>query len=85
MLSLIYAISHNQIDLNNELYVDNNIEGGWRPLHFACFKNNRKAVEILLARGADPTIKTNTGRLPIELTADESIISLLRMESNNDD
>lgn len=41
---------------------------GWTPLHFACVSEDKQLVQALLEAGADPSIRANWGRLPLDLT-----------------
>jgi ankyrin repeat protein len=40
----------------------------------SCYQNNKEMVSYLLENGADPNIKDNFGKLPIERTSDIDII-----------
>ena len=50
---------------------------GQTALHLACKENRKDLVKIFLAYGADTKIKDNNGRIPGELTTNESILELL--------
>jgi len=55
-------------------------EFGWTPLHTAAFRGNDKAVEMLLAYGADVNARTNDNELADELSdayANEFVINSL--------
>ena len=43
------------------------------PLHFAAFKKQPNAVNLLLSHGANPLVLDRKGRTPAEDTSDESI------------
>ena len=45
----------------------------WTPLHYAAARNDRKAVELLLARGADPKSRTRIDDLTTPLEEAERL------------
>ena len=45
-------------------------------LHWACKRNNAEAARVLLANGADPTIRNAEGKLPGELSTNASVRSM---------
>lgn len=51
---------------------------GWTPLHFAARQNAVKAADTLLARGADPNAHDPNGTTPLQLSAGEEVLRLLR-------
>ena len=42
-------------------------EEGFGAIHYACLQGNKKMVELLLAAGANPVLKTKAGDAPIML------------------
>ncbi|CAM9824554.1 unnamed protein product [Ectocarpus fasciculatus] len=56
-------------------------ENSWTPLHYACYKSNAAAVELLLRWGADETIVDGEG----ESAADEVGTWDPEVHSNDDD
>lgn len=59
--------------------------GGFTALHYACLNGNRKIIELLLERGADPTRKDHEGRTPREYLDDTSIHDITEMNKLMDD
>jgi ankyrin repeat protein len=56
-------------------------ERGLTALHYAAYKNDMEGAAALLAKGADPHIKDEDGRSPIDWAIsarNEAMISLLR-------
>ncbi|WP_421120255.1 ankyrin repeat domain-containing protein [Aquihabitans daechungensis] len=51
--------------------------GGVRPIHSAAHRADATMVRLLLDRGADPSVATDDGRTPAELTDDEAVLALL--------
>ena len=47
------------------------------PMHFAAFKRNPEAVEVLLGHGANTLVLDRKGRTPAEDTSDEAICSVI--------
>ncbi len=47
------------------------------PLHWACKRNHFNVAECLLNNGADSSISSNDGSLPVDLTNSEAILLLL--------
>jgi ankyrin repeat protein len=55
---------------------------GWTPLHFAVKNCHVDVARVLLDYGADPTIRDNEGRTPLDYGSDcEEIIEELRRRS----
>ena len=50
---------------------------GFAALHYAIIGNEVEIVRLLLEHGADPLAEYSTGSTPLDLTANEEIISLL--------
>jgi len=50
---------------------------GWTPLHYAAHNGNFKAVNMLLKAGADPTVRNDLGQIPLDITRNTNIRSLL--------
>ena len=46
-------------------------------MHWACKRNHFNVAECLLNNGADSSISSNDGSLPVDLTNSEAILSLL--------
>jgi ankyrin repeat protein len=58
--------------------------GGYTPLHFAARRKDRSLVEMLLAKGADPTVKNKKGLTPAdeaEKAGNKEIAELLRLKA----
>jgi len=45
-------------------------EGGFTPLHGASAEGNVEMVQLLLAHGADPNARSDTGKTPADLARD---------------
>eukprot|EP00794_Sanderia_malayensis_P010990 gene10990-12153_t len=57
---------------------------GWTALHWAVKRGHKNIVELLLSRGADPSILNAKGELPIDLTDREDIKKLFKTSSADD-
>jgi len=51
-------------------FMELEIKKGWRPLHRAVHADNPTLIRLLLAKGADPTLTSEDGRLPVSDAAD---------------
>lgn len=54
---------------------------GWTPLHYAASIGSGDIVEILLKKGADPNIKDNEGKIPLDIAVEkghEGVADILR-------
>jgi ankyrin repeat protein len=49
------------------------------PLHFACMKNNFRAVKLLLTRGANPNIPDYLGNIPMMYATENGHLPILRI------
>ncbi|WP_299645458.1 ankyrin repeat domain-containing protein [Sphingomonas bacterium] len=49
--------------------IDQANDEGWTLLHFAAEQGNLEMVKLLLARGADPTLKTTRGSTPYQVAS----------------
>ena len=50
---------------------------GMTPLHYACMCEHANVVELLLKRGADPSIIDDDGFSPVQATENKEIRQLL--------
>ena len=55
---------------NKEVDVNLKSEGGFTPLHFACFNGDILIVKLLIDKGADKNIVDSKGRKPVDLIKD---------------
>ena len=46
-------------------------------LHFASEGGYLKAAEVLISYGADPNIKSNDGRLPVDVASNDQMLRYL--------
>lgn len=60
-----------------EINSQNNVNA-WTALHWAAKRGHKTVVELLLKRGADPSILNDKGQLPVDLTESEDVKSLLQ-------
>lgn len=57
-------------------------KNGYTPLHDAVWGNNPEAAKLLLAKGADPTIKNKEGQTPLEKAQSEGKEDLIKVLEN---
>ncbi|PCH33866.1 ankyrin [Wolfiporia cocos MD-104 SS10] len=72
---LSFLGAHHEVDVNET------DENGYTPLHLACDRGHTKVVELLLSRGADPSIKDPDGLTALELaeiSGHDTIMSILK-------
>jgi len=58
---------------------------GYAPLHWACYFGYTDLVELLISKGADANLISDTGRTPSEIAASmgyENIVDLLCKDAN---
>ncbi|CAF0808639.1 unnamed protein product [Didymodactylos carnosus] len=68
-LKLLLPLSASIINQRNNV--------GDTPLHLACWKNHAPIVQMLLDSRADKNIRNQDGKLPIDLTHDSDVRSIL--------
>lgn len=73
-----HFIAQQLIKAGADINLANNL--GWTPLHEACFYNRIDAVRVLLANGADPTIRTHksTNALPFHFAGYQILKDMLQ-------
>lgn len=59
--------------LENDTNIDERDFKGMTPLHLACSAGNLDIVNILLSKKADPTLRTDSGKTPADLTESDEI------------
>jgi hypothetical protein len=62
------------VDINRQVGVG----GQWAALHHACDHDSYQAAEMLLQLGANPTLKTESGKTPYDQCISEKLKELLR-------
>lgn len=55
---------------------------GWTPLHYACISDRCDLVEILLAHGADMTLKDKIGRVPLDIAKTRNCSAVIECLNN---
>ncbi|GFT71159.1 hypothetical protein NPIL_297601, partial [Nephila pilipes] len=56
---------------------------GYTPLHYAARNNNLGMVRLLVDRGADINAENTSGKKPIDIASDASIIDFLKSKGGN--
>lgn len=69
-LKTLLSIPNCEVNVQNKL--------GDTPLHSAAWKGHSEAVQLLLDKGARADLKNKEGKLPIDLTKDAEVATLLR-------
>ena len=69
------VIAHLLLDRGAD--IDARQHGGIAPLHSAAHRCDIEMVTLLLGRGADPSVTTEDGQTPADLTTDPAIRALL--------
>ena len=70
---------------NGSFDVNEQVKGGFTPLHFAVFNKNFEAIDLLLAKGANTSIEDEKGRKAFDFEqAKEGETLLLIAYENND-
>lgn len=77
----IYYQRDNEVVALLDRGVDVNLLGpdGWTPLMIAAEQDDVHAVEYLLGRGADPTIKNDYGRTAFDITTSSQVKRLVKI------
>ena len=83
---LDYACSNHHVEVAELLVkagadINSADSRGWTTLHNACASDHRNAMTLvffLLDAGADPNIPNSDGQLPIDLTSNHSVRTMLR-------
>eukprot|EP01125_Pyxidicula_operculata_P002917 TRINITY_DN1284_c2_g2_i1.p1 TRINITY_DN1284_c2_g2~~TRINITY_DN1284_c2_g2_i1.p1 ORF type:complete len:761 (+),score=173.92 TRINITY_DN1284_c2_g2_i1:292-2283(+) len=78
---------HKMAELLCEYNADVNTkdERMWTPLHWACNGNHLELVKVLIKWKADRSTRTIEGKLPLDLTTDQEIIKLVKLNDTNFD
>ena len=66
--SIVEDLLRRGLEVNNH-----HTASGATPLHFACARNNKAIVRLLLDAGADVNAKTDGGQTPIFYTTDDAL------------
>lgn len=72
--------------LRSDIFVNASVEAsGWTALHYAAYQGHVEIVRLLLHHGANASMATKSGKIPIELTANPEIHALLSKYSKRTD
>ncbi|KAL2865209.1 ankyrin repeat domain-containing protein [Aspergillus lucknowensis] len=65
--------------LTRTISIDEDQGLGWRPLYVATLKGEQRAMQLLLARGANPNLKTDAGITPLLQAAEGGSPNLIHL------
>ena len=68
---------------NSKLEINPQDNDGKTPLHYASENNDQKMVELLLQYGADPSVRDEKSKLPLDYTNDANLKKLLGSNSKS--